>query len=53
MAARQLLVEPLLPVLAGADAGVLVEIEEHLLEAEPASVGLDVVGDLAGRGWNG
>ena len=37
VAARQFLVEPLLPVLAGADAALLVEIEEDALEAEPAS----------------
>ena len=46
VAARQLVVEPLLPVLAGADPGFLVEIEKDPLKAEPGQRRLDVVGVL-------
>ena len=46
VAARQFLVEPALPVLAGADPAVLVEIEKDLLESEPGKRRLDVVGSL-------
>src|SRR5262249_8202522 len=46
MAARQLLVEPLLPVLARPDPGFLVEIEEDAVEAEPRHRRLDIVRDL-------
>jgi hypothetical protein len=42
MAARQLLVEPLLPVRADVEPGLLVEIEERMLEAERVQRGLDV-----------
>ena len=46
VAARQFLVEPPLPVLAGADPAVLVEIEKDLLESEPASDALMSSADL-------
>jgi hypothetical protein len=46
MTTRQFLVKPLLPTFTGANAGFLVEIEKHFLEAEPIERRLDVVGDL-------
>jgi hypothetical protein len=46
VAARHLLVKPLLPQLASTDAGILVEIEKDTLEAEPRQCRLNVVGDL-------
>jgi hypothetical protein len=44
--ARQLVVQPLLPVLAGTDSGFLIEIEKYPLKAEPGQRRLDVVGIL-------
>jgi hypothetical protein len=44
MAAGQLLVQPLLPVLAGPDTGFLVEVEKDLFEPEPAELRTNAVG---------
>jgi hypothetical protein len=44
VAAGDLLVEPLLPILAGGDAAGLVDVEENPLESELRQLGLDVIG---------
>jgi hypothetical protein len=45
MATRQLLIEPLLPVIAGANAGVLVEVEEDPLKSELGQLCQDAAGN--------